>query len=156
RYSPELFEESTIRRLAGHYRCLLEAILANPSRRVDELRLLPDAERQQDLVEWNATAVELPHRCLHELFEEQARATPNAVAVIFGQERLSYAELNARANRLAHHLRALGVGVDSLVGLCMQRSLELVVALVGIQKAGGAYVPLDPDHPRERLAFLQA
>jgi len=156
RYSPDLFEESTIRRLAGHYHRLLESILANPSQRVDGLRLLPDAERQQVLVEWNDTAVELPDRCLHELFEEQARATPDAVAVIFGQQRLSYAELNARANRLAHHLRALGVGVDSLVGLCMQRSLEMVVALVGIQKAGGAYVPLDPDHPRERLAFLLA
>src|SRR5581483_2692535 len=107
------------------------------------------------LVEWNETAAEYPQdRCVHELFEEQAARTPEAVAVVYEGAALNYRQLNARANRLAHHLRGLGVGPDVIVGLCVERSLEMVVGLLGILKAGGAYLPLDPQYPAERLAFM--
>ena len=116
--------------------------------------LAPD-ERHRLLVAWNDTATDYPNdRCVHELFEAQAARHPDAIAVVFGEEQLTYGELDARANRLAHHLRTLGVGPDVLVGLCAERSTEMVVGLVGILKAGGAYVPLDPRYPRERLHFI--
>lgn len=116
--------------------------------------LLDEAERHRVLVEWNATEADYPQdKCVHEIFEAQAARTPEAIAVVSGDERLTYAELNARANRLAHRLRSLGVRPDDRVAICVERSLEMVVGLLAILKAGGAYVPLDPGYPVERLAF---
>ena len=111
--------------------------------------------KQNPFAEWNSTAKDYPvDQCLHQLVEQQVGRTPEAVAVVFGGESLTYRELNARANQLAHHLRTLGVGPDSLVGVCAERSLEMVVGLLGTLKAGGAYVPLDPEYPKDRLAFM--
>jgi amino acid adenylation domain-containing protein len=154
-YSVDLFEDSAIERLLRHFQLLLEAVVANPDRRVSELPLLSQAERQQMLFTWNETHAEFPQeKCLHELFEEQARRTPEALALIHEDVRLTYFELNRRANQLAHYLRGLGVGPEVLVGICAERSVEMSVGLLGILKAGGAYVPLDPAYPRERLAFM--
>ena len=122
---------------------------------MDRLPLLGRCEREQLLVEWNATAAPYPHeQCIDELFEAQVARTPEAIAVVFEDERLSYGELDARANQLAHHLRGIGIGPEVVVGLCVERSLEMVVGLLAILKAGGAYVPLDPGYPVERLAFM--
>jgi len=154
-YNTDLFEGSTIERMAGHYQRLLEGIVANPERRISELPLMTEVERHQLLVEWNATQVDYPRdTCLHELFEEQVERTPEALALVFENEHLTYRELNCRANQLAHYLQGLGVGPDILVGLFMERSLEMVIAIYGIIKAGGAYVPLDPEYPLERVAFM--
>ncbi len=154
-YSTDLFDAKTIERILGHYERLLEGIVANPDEKISRLPLLSEEERQQILMEWNDTAAAHPKdKCLHELFEAQARHTPEAVAVMFGEQSLTYRELNERANQLARHLKKLGVRADSLVGICVERSLEMVVGLLGILKAGGAYVPLDPEYPKERLAFM--
>ncbi len=154
-YDRSHFERDTIERLAGHLRRLLEGIVSEPESCLSQLPLLTDGERQQLLVQWNDTAADYPRdQCIHQMFEEQARRTPEAVAVVFEDRPLTYAQLNARANQLAHHLRRLGVGPEVLVGICVERSLEMVVGLLGILKAGGAYVPLDPDYPAERLAFM--
>ncbi len=156
-YTPDLFAASTIARLAGHFETLLRTIVATPDQGIDTLALLTDAERQQLLVTWNNTAAEYPRdRCMHDLVAEQAERTPAAVAVVFEQQQLTYGELNARANQVAHYLRNLGVGPEVLVGLCMERSLDMLVGILGILKAGGAYVPLDPNYPAERLAFMLA
>jgi len=155
KYNTDLFEADTITRMSGHFHTLLEAIVTNPQQRVSQFPLLSEAERHQLLVEWNDTLVDYPKDvCIHQLFEAQVEQTPNAVAVVFEDEQLTYGELNSRANQLAHHLRSLNVGPDSLVGICVERSLEMVVGLLGILKAGGAYVPLDPVYPKERLAFM--
>ena len=154
-YSTDLFEPETIERLFGHFQTLLEGIVANPETPIGELPFLTEAERQQVLVEWNATETDYPKdKCIHTLFEEQVERTPDAVALVFEGEELTYDELNRRANRLAHHLRELGIERETLVAICVERSLEMVVGLVGILKAGGAYVPLDPDYPSRRLAFM--
>ena len=155
-YSTDLFEAETIRRMCGHYGTLLEAIARDPDQSISRLPMLTDAERQQLLVEWNDTAVAFPlkDRCLHQLIEDQAGRTPDHIALVFEQQTLTYRELIRRADRLAHHLRGLGVGPDVLVGLFVERSLEMVVALLGILKAGGAYVPLDPSFPPDRLAYM--
>jgi amino acid adenylation domain-containing protein len=154
-YCTDLFERATIERMAGHFQVLLKSIVAEPEQRIGRLTLLSAAERHRLLVEWNNTAAEYPREaCIHTLFEAQAAKTPQAVAVLHEGTTLTYAELNARANHLAHYLRANGVGPQVLVGICMERSPELMVGLLGILKAGGAYVPLDPDLPRERLAFM--
>jgi len=156
-YSTDLFEPATIARMVGHYQTLLESIVADPGRRLAELPLLTEAERHQVLIEWNATETAYPRdQCIHHLFEARVERTPDAVAVVFENERLTYGELNVRANRLAHHLRALGVGPETLVAICMERSPEMIIGLLGILKAGGAYVPLDPKYPKERLAFMLA
>jgi amino acid adenylation domain-containing protein len=156
-YATDLFDGSTIERLAGHYRALLEGIVANPYARIGELPLLGDAERRQLLVEWNDTAADYPKdKCLHELFTEQAGKTPDAVAVVYEDSELSYGELDRRSNRLAHYLRGLGVGPDVIVGLCVERSVEMVIGLLGILKAGGIYLPLDPSYPAERLGYMLA
>jgi len=154
-YSTDLFDEATVERLIEHYRKFLEAVVANPDRRVSEVDFLTEDERRKLLFEWN----EIQHPiardiCAHQLFEAQAAKTPGALAVEFAGEQLTYAELNERANQLAHQLRALGVGPEVLVGLSVERSLELVIGMLGILKAGGAYVPLDPSYPRERLQFM--
>ena len=154
-YATDLFDAATIERLVGHWRVLLEGIVADPEQRISQLPLLTEAERHQLLVEWNDTAVEYPRdRCIHQLFEEQVERSPEATALVYEAQQLTYGELNARANRLAHHLRTLGVGPEVLVGVCLERSIELVVAMLAILKAGGAYVPLDPSYPAERLAFM--
>lgn len=154
-YSTDLFDEATIARMSGHLQTLLKGIVDNPSQRISDLPLLTEAERYQLLVERNATQVAYPREtCLPQLIEEQVARTPYAVAVVYKDTQLTYRELNARANQLAHYLRQLGVGPDVLVGLCVERSLDMVVGLLGIHKAGGAYVPLDPTYPTDRIAFM--
>ncbi|MGJ5676043.1 MAG: amino acid adenylation domain-containing protein [Nostochopsis sp.] len=154
-YNTDLFEESSIQRMAGHLQTLLEGVVANPQQRLSELPLLTESERHQLLVEWNDTEVEYPQQlCIHQLFEAQVEKTPNAVAVVFEKEQLTYQQLNQRANHLAHYLRTLGVGSEVLVGIYIERSLEMLIGILGILKAGGAYVPLDPAYPQERLAFM--
>src|SRR5262249_44004244 len=139
-YSTDLFDASTIQRMADHFQRLLESIVADPEQRIGQLPLLTDTERHQLLVEWNQTQTDYPKdRCIHELFEEQVVRTPHAVAVVDGDRQLTYSELNTRASQLAHYLRANGVGPEVLVGLCMERGPELMVGLLGILKAGGAY-----------------
>lgn len=154
-YSRDLFDAATIARLAGHYRVLLEGIVADPDRRLSALPILTQAERQQLLLEWNDTAADYPSdACVHELFEAQVERTPDAVAVVCGDRQLTYRELNARANQLAHCLRKRGVGREVLVGVFLERSPEMVVGVLGVLKAGGAYVPLDPRYPPARVAYM--
>ena len=154
-YNTDLFDDATITRMRGHWQTLLEGIVAHPEQSVARLPLLSEAETTQLLVEWNATSAPFPHEvCLHQLIEQQAIRTPHATAVSDAVGTLTYAELNKRANQLAHHLQSLGVGPDTLVALCLQRSRSMLVGLLGILKAGGAYVPLDPAYPRERLRFM--
>ena len=154
-YNTDLFDANTISRMIGHFQTLLEAIVANPEQRVSELPLLTEAERQQLLVEWNNTFAEYPQdKCIHQLFEAWAQQQPDAVALVKENQQLTYGELNRRANKIAHYLQSLGVGSEVLVGLCVERSFEMIVGLLGILKAGGAYVPLDPAYPSERLAFM--
>ena len=154
-YATDLFDAATIARLGEHYRTQLEGIAADPGRRLSRLPLLGEAERRQLLVDWNAAGAVLPvERCLHELFEAQAERTPAAVAVVHGDERITYAELDRRANRLAYALRARGVGPEARVGILLERGPELVVAILATLKAGGAYVPLDPAYPPERRAYM--
>jgi len=154
-YNVDLFDAATIERMIAHFQRLLEGIVADPNRPISELPLLTEAEREQLLVEWNDTQADYPQACcIHKLFEAQVEWTSDAVAVVFEGEKLTYDELNRQANQLAHHLRKLGVGPETLVGICVERSPEMIVGLLGILKAGGAYVPLDPTYPQERLAFM--
>ncbi|GCE09111.1 hypothetical protein KDAU_64400 [Dictyobacter aurantiacus] len=154
-YNTDLFREETIARLVTHYLHLLAQLVDDPTQAVFRVSLLTAQERQLQLVTWNQTAAPFPQdRCLHELFEEQVQKSPQAPAVLFEDTQLSYEELNARANQLAHVLQGYGVTPDTLVGLCVERSLEMVVGMLGILKAGGAYVPLDPDYPAERLKYM--
>ncbi|MEO5579861.1 MAG: amino acid adenylation domain-containing protein [Gemmatimonadaceae bacterium] len=154
-YNAELFDARTIERMAEHLRTLVDSAVAEPSRSVVELPMLTSAERRQLLADWNDTAVEFPaDSCLHELFEIRADEQPDLIAVICDGVAVSYGELNGRANQLAHFLASLGVAPDVLVGLCVERSIEMVVALLAIHKAGGAYVPLDANYPRDRLALM--
>ncbi len=154
-YATDLFDASTVERLAGHWRNLLRGIVANPRQRLGELPLLDAPERRQTLSEWNPAQREcVVQGTLQQRFEEQARQRPQAVALILDEHRLSYGELNARANRLAHCLIARGVGADVPVGLALERSLDMLVGLLAILKAGGAYLPLDPAAPEERLAHI--
>ena len=153
-YSTDLFNQATISSMLRHWQVLLEGIIANPEARLDELPLLTDAERKHLIGGWDETRREFPERSLQELFEAQVAAQPGALAVISDKEQLTFAELNRRANRLAHHLAAHEIGPESLIGLCMERSAQMIVALLGILKTGAAYLPLDPSLPRERLAFM--
>jgi len=154
-YNTDLFDASTITRMVEHWQKLLEGGLAHPDSCISELPLLTDTERTQLLLDWNNTLADYPKdNYLHDLVQAQAERTPDAVAAEFEEVRLSYREFNARANQLAHYLRKLGVGPNVLVGVCMERSLEMLVALLGIMKAGGAYVPLDPSFPQDRLAYM--
>lgn len=153
-YSTDLFTEPTIQRICGHLQNLLTAALQNPDQPLWSLPMLSQTERQQLVVEWNSHTAPYPQNvCLHQLFEAQAARTPEAIALVDGERRLTYAELNARANQLAHFLRKLGLGPDLLAGLCLHRSAEMVIGMLGIQKAGGAYVPLDPAYPADRLSY---
>jgi amino acid adenylation domain-containing protein len=154
-YATDLFTAESAEQMAIHFEELLRSITANPDLAVGQLNLLPADERHRLLVEWNRTEREYPRdQCVHQLFEAQVERTPEAVAVEFEGRSLTYRELNCRANQLAHHLRGLGVGPDTPVALCVERSLEMVVGPLGILKAGGAYVPLDPSYPSKRLAYL--
>ncbi len=154
-FSSDLFDPVTAARLASHFETLLAAVAFDPAHRIEELPLLGPAERSQLLLEWNQTAADYPHDAtLPELFEAQVLRTPEAIAMVYGDEELTYRDLSRRADRVAHRLRACGVGPESLVGLCADRSADLVTGMLGILKAGGAYVPLDPSYPRERLAFM--
>lgn len=154
-FSTQLFERATADRMAAHCLRVLEQVAADPGRRIGQLDLLTEAERHQILSEWNDTAAEYPrHRCIHQLVEQRAAASPDAVAVAFEDVKLTYRELNERANELAHHLRALGVRPEVLVGICLERGPEMIVGMLAILKAGGAYVPLDPAYPAERLALM--
>ena len=161
KYNTGLFDAATITRMGGHLQTLLDAIVADAGQSIATLPLLTETERQQLLIEWNTDPVEAQGKdedgtsmFVHQLVEAQVRRTPDAVAVVFEDEQLTYGELDRRANQLAHHLQALGVGPDVCVGICMERSPELVVAILGILKAGGACVPLDPAYPPERLTFM--
>src|SRR5499427_330883 len=155
-YASDLFDRGSVEALAGRLVRLLEAAVAAPDVAIGRLEILSAEERRTLLQEWTATGRALPGATLPQLFAAQVAATPDAVAVVFAGEQLSYGELDARANQLAHHLRALGVGAESVVGMCLERSLELVVSLIAILKAGGGYLPLDPGYPRERLSFMLA
>ena len=154
-YNTDLFDNSTIERMQQHWQTLLEGIVANPDHQIAELPLLKEAERQQILVEFNRTQAEYRRDlCLHNFFQEQVERTPAADALVVGEERLSYLELNRRANQLAHHLQGRGAGPETLVGIYVERSVDMVVGLLGILKAGAAYVPLDPAYPRERISAI--
>jgi non-ribosomal peptide synthetase component F len=154
-YSTDLFESSTVRRMLTKFERILAAAVRDPEQHISQLELLSSAERHQLLVERNDTHVPYPHsRCIHELFEEQVALTPEAPALTFYGQHLSYAELNARANQLAHYLREVGVKAETRVSVFLDRSIEMVVALIAILKSGGVYIPLDPEYPTERLAFI--
>lgn len=154
-YNTDLFDAETITRMLGHFQTLLEVLAKTPDRRLSEISLLSDTERQQMLVEWNDIRTNyVSDRCIHQVFEAQVERTPDAVALVFEDERLTYRELNGRANQLAHRLRKLNVGPEVPVGVCLERSPEMVIALLGILKAGGVYLPLDPAYPKERMTFM--
>src|SRR5437588_8807030 len=153
-YRADLFDRASVEALGRRLVRLLEGAVAAPDVAIGRLELLSAAERRQLLEEWNATGRALPGGTIVDELAAQAAARPDAVAAVFEDARLSYGELEARANQLAHHLRGLGVGAETVVGLCLERSLEMLVGLIGILKAGGAYLPLDPSYPAERLAFM--
>ncbi|WP_414620772.1 amino acid adenylation domain-containing protein [Calothrix sp. CCY 0018] len=154
-YDSHRFENVKIAQMLGHLKTLLLGMVANPQQRLSELPLLTEFEQHQLLREWNNTEVEYPQlQCIHELFEAQVEKTPDAVAIVFENQQLTYEELNARANQLAHYLRSLGVKPEVLVGICVERSLDMVIGLLAILKTGSAYVPLDPNYPLERLQFI--
>jgi len=154
-YQTVLYDAGTIRRLLSHLKRVLEQVAEDAGKRIWELELIGEEEREKLLVEWNQTEREYREEAtLGELFEEQVKRSPGAVAVSCEGEQLSYEELNCRANRIAHYLRGIGVGPEVRVGLCLERSVEMVVSILGVLKAGGAYVPLDPEYPAERLGFM--
>lgn len=154
-YSIDLFDAATIRQMLRHFQNLLESIVAEPQQHIAALPLLDPAERQQLLVDWNATTQPWPlEQCTHELISAQAARTPNAIALACNELSLTYGELERRSNQLAHYLRQQGVGLEKLVGLALERSVEMVIAILAVHKAGGAYVPLDPNYPAERLAYM--
>ena len=172
-YNTDLFDTATIERMAEHFQILLEGSIAHPDQRISDIPILSEAERHQILIKWNDTKADYPKdKCLHELFEAQVERTPDAVAVVFPtnlrlrskqvrvkldeETQIVYRELNQRANQLAHYLRALGVGPEVPVGIYIERSLEMIIGILGVLKAGGTYVPLDPAYPKERLSFMIA
>ncbi|HEY9650043.1 MAG TPA: amino acid adenylation domain-containing protein, partial [Coleofasciculaceae cyanobacterium] len=154
-YDSNLFQVEDIERLARYFQTLLASVIENPEAAIGELEILSECDRKQLLVEFNNTQTEYPkNQCIHQLFEQQAARTPEQTAVVFENQQLTYAQLNTRANQLAHHLQSLGVGAETIVALCVERSLEMLIGLLGILKAGGAYLPLDPLVPTERLTFM--
>ncbi|MFM7479110.1 MAG: condensation domain-containing protein, partial [Microcystis aeruginosa] len=154
-YNTDLFDRSTIERLTGNFITLLEALVVNPQQPIFQLPLLTGVEAKELLQDWNATEEDYPfHQCVHHLFEEQASRTPDAVAVVFEGQELTYQELNIQANQLAHYLQSLGVNSEVLVGIYLERSLLVIVGLLAVLKAGGAYIPLDPDYPQQRLTYM--
>ncbi|MBD2339089.1 amino acid adenylation domain-containing protein [Calothrix sp. FACHB-156] len=156
-YDSDHFDADTVTRMIGHFQNLFNAIITQPELPITKLPLISDSEKQQLISAWNANTKEYSNNyCLHQLFEQQVEKTPDAVALVFGEQTLTYAQLNARANQLAHHLQSLGVKPETLVAVCVERSLEMLVTLLAILKAGGAYLPLDPDYPADRLQFMLA
>ncbi len=153
-YNADLFSTNTIERMLQHFRTLLEGIVQNPDSKITRLPLLPDQERNQLLASWKGSASHASNQRIHQLFESQAERTPDSIALVHGDNQLSYQELNQRSNQLAHLLKRLGIGPDRVVGICIERSPEMVVALLGVLKAGGAYLPLDPNYPVDRLTFM--
>ncbi|HEY9618636.1 MAG TPA: amino acid adenylation domain-containing protein [Microcoleaceae cyanobacterium] len=154
-YNQDLFDRATIRRMVGHFQTLLQGIVTEPEQPISALPLLTAVEHQQVLVDWNQTALAYPpEACIHQLFESQVQRTPEAIAMVFEHQHLTYRELNDRANQVAHYLTTFGVGPEVIVGICLERSLDMVVGLLGILKAGGSYVPLDPAYPQDRLAYM--
>lgn len=153
-YCTDLFEQQTITRMIQHLRVILTAVVENPVLKISQIPILTPQEQHQILVEWNQTEVDYPQKWLHQLFEEQVQRTPDSIAVCDQEQTLTYQELNTKANQLAHHLRTLGVGCESLVGIYLERSPELIIALLAVLKAGGAYIPLDSKLPPERLAYM--
>jgi amino acid adenylation domain-containing protein len=154
-YNTDLFDATTIARMLGHFQTLLAGIVANPEQHISDLPLLTTTERDQQLFEWNNTQADYDlSQCLHQLFEAQVEKTPDAIAVKFADKHLTYSQLNSRANQLANYLQTCGVQPNVLVAICVERSLEMVVGLLGILKAGGAYVPLDPEYPQGRIAYM--
>jgi len=154
-YDTNRFEAAAITRMLGHIQVLMESIAAGAEQKISELRLLTQDEQRQLLVQWNDTETEYAGDvCIHQLFEKQVESTPDAVAAVFKDKKIIYRELNSRANNLAHHLRALGIGPDVRVAICLERSLDMLIGTLGILKAGGAYVPLDPTYPKDRLSFM--
>ena len=153
-YNTDLFDTATIKRMAGHFQTLLESIVCDPLQRLSQLPMLTSPERHQLLVEFNDTASVYPSLCIHQFIEAQVERTPLAVALVFDHQTLTFRDLNQRANKLAHYLKHLGVGPEVLVGICLERSVEMVVALLAILKAGGAYVPIDPSYPHTRISFM--
>lgn len=154
-YSPELFDNTTIMRISEHYQMLLVGVAKNPKQTVATVPLLTEGEREQLLVSWNDTEVCYPQdQCVHQLFEKQVKKHPNAIALVLDGQQMTYQELNIRANKLAHYLLSLGLKAEALVGLCITRSFEMIIGLLGILKAGGGYIPIDPDYPKERLSFI--
>jgi amino acid adenylation domain-containing protein len=153
-YSTDLFDAATVQRMMRHFELLLQSVIRNPDQRLSMLSLASTAEREQ-IRKWNDTRADYDYQqCLHQLFEAQVAATPDLLALSYEERHLTYAELNARANQLAHHLRSLSITPDTLVGICLERSVEMVVSLLAVLKAGGAYLPLDPQYPQERLAYM--
>jgi amino acid adenylation domain-containing protein len=154
-YNNDLFDEDTIKRFTSHFQVLLEGIINNPNQKISHLPLLTAREKQQILIDWNKTEANYPKdKCIHQLFEEQVAKTPDNIAVVFEEQQLTYRQLNEKANQLGHYLQKLGVKPETLVGICLERSLAMIIGVLGILKAGGAYVPLDPDYPQERLQFM--
>ncbi|PMB52083.1 non-ribosomal peptide synthetase [Fischerella thermalis CCMEE 5201] len=155
RYNIDLFDATTISRIASHFQTLLAGIIANPQQQIASLPLLTEAEANHLLWKWNNNQVEYPQdRVIHQLFENCVKQQQNAVAVVFQEQQLTYQQLNSKANQLARYLRSLGIGKNQLVGICVERSLEMIIALLAVLKAGGAYLPLDPAYPEERLSFM--
>ncbi len=154
-YNTDLFNAVTISRMIEHFQILLNGIVTDPYQTISELPLLTQKEQHQLLVEWNNTKTNYPDRiCIHQLFEQQVKRTPEAIAIVFGKQRVTYQQLNADSNQLARYLQKLGVKPEVLVAICLERSIEMVVGLLGILKAGGAYVPIDPKYPQERIAYM--
>jgi amino acid adenylation domain-containing protein/thioester reductase-like protein len=153
-YNTDLFDADRITRMLGHFQTLLTGIIVHPNQHLSDLPLLTATEHQQILTSWNNNQIYVPQQCIHQIFEAQVEKTPDAVAVVFEAEQLTYKELNQRAKQLAHYLQNQGVKPEVLVGICLERSCELVVGLLGILKTGGAYIPLDPAYPQERLAYM--
>ena len=156
-YNSDLFDADAIARMARHFQVLLTDIAAHPQRRIADLQLLTPRDRQQLLYERNDTQSDYQEEiCLQQLFETQAQRTPERIALVFQSRQVTYGDLNKRANQLAHYLKKLGVGPEVCVGICLERSLEMVTGLLAVLKAGGAYLPLDPAYPTDRLAFMLA
>ncbi|MEW6734992.1 MAG: amino acid adenylation domain-containing protein, partial [Acidobacteriota bacterium] len=153
-YRQELFDEVTILRMAGHIETILTSIVTNPRQSIKHIPILAVAEQQQLLIEWNNTNVDITVECVHHLFEKQVERTPNAIALTFADNNLSYRELNLRANQLADFLRLMKVEPEQLIGICVERSIEMVIGLLGILKAGGVFIPIDPTYPQERITFI--
>ncbi|MFN6483747.1 MULTISPECIES: amino acid adenylation domain-containing protein [unclassified Nostoc] len=154
-YNTDVFEKATINRMLDHFKTLLSSIIANPEQRIANLPILSEAELHQLLVEWNNTNANYPDdKCIHQLFEEQVQHHSDSIALVFGDEQLTYQELNIRSNKVAQYLQRFGVSSEKLVGICISQSIEMIVGLLGILKAGGAYLPLDPSYPQERLKFM--